>query len=41
MGSTTLAAGLPVLDQAHSTENHVHPVLTRDTLRIDGQLSSI
>lgn len=36
MGSTTLAAGLPVPDQADSTENHVHSVLTRDTLRIDG-----
>lgn len=41
MGSTALAAGLSVPDQADFAENYVHPVLTRNTLRIDGQCSSV
>ena len=41
MGPATLAAGLPVPDQAHSPEDHVRALLARDSLRPDGQLSTI
>jgi hypothetical protein len=41
MGPVTLAAGLPVPDQADSTKAHVGTLFARDPLCIDGQLSAI
>lgn len=41
MGPTTLAAGLPVPDQANPAKDHVGPLFARDPLCINGQLSAI
>lgn len=41
MGPITLAAGLPIPDQADPAKDHVGPLFARDPLCTDGQLSPI